>query len=89
VAKKLKDISDPEKNLGIITCPNGDFGHHVDHCLTVRFEYAPKLATRNLPPQDAWMGTRYQLYPKLIYGAVTITHSPKKLEETFQSIWFK
>jgi hypothetical protein len=35
------------------------------------------------------MGTRYQLYPKLIHGAVAITHSPKKLEETFQSIWFK
>jgi hypothetical protein len=35
------------------------------------------------------MGTRYQLYLKLIYGAVAITHSPKKLEETFQSIWYK
>ena len=50
VAISLKDVSDPEKKLGVFTCPNGDFSHHVDHCCTVGFEYAAKLATRNLPP---------------------------------------
>jgi hypothetical protein len=52
-------------------------------------EYAAKLSVHNLPPRDAWMGTRYQLYPKLIYVAVAKTHMPKKLVETFQSIWYK
>jgi hypothetical protein len=35
------------------------------------------------------MGTRYQLFPKHIYGAVAATHSPQKLEEVFQSVWYK
>ena len=34
------------------------------------------------------MGTRYQLYPKLIYGAVVLTHNPDKLEAAFQAIWY-
>ena len=89
MAIKLKEVSNPEKKLGIFTCPDGDFGYHVDHCLTVGLEYTAKLAARNLPPRDGWMGTQYQLYPKLICGVVAITHSPKKLEETFQSIWYK
>ncbi len=35
------------------------------------------------------MGTHYQLFPKLIYGAAAVTHSLQKLEEAFQSIWYK
>jgi hypothetical protein len=35
------------------------------------------------------MGARYQLFPKLIYGAVAVTHSPQKLEDAFESIWYK
>ncbi len=35
------------------------------------------------------MGTLYQLFPKHIYGAAAVTHSPQKLEESFQSIWYK
>ena len=34
------------------------------------------------------MGTRYQLYPKLIYGAVALTHDPDKLKAAFQSVWY-
>ena len=57
VAISSKEVSNPEKKLGVFTCPNGDIGHHVDHYCMVGFEYAAKLATPNLPPQDAWMGT--------------------------------
>jgi hypothetical protein len=35
------------------------------------------------------MGTHYQLLPKLIYGAASVTHSPQKLEDAFESIWYK
>jgi hypothetical protein len=48
-----------------------------------------RLGARRLPARDAWIGTRYQLFPKLIYGAAAVTHSPQKLEEVFQSIWYK
>jgi hypothetical protein len=34
------------------------------------------------------MGTQYQLYPKLIYGAVAITDDTDKLETAFQSVWY-
>jgi hypothetical protein len=37
------------------------------------------------------MGTRYHLFPKLIYGAAAVqllTHH-KKMEDTFESIWYK
>jgi hypothetical protein len=35
------------------------------------------------------MGTCYQLFPKLIYGAASVTHSLQKLEDAFESIWYK
>ena len=34
------------------------------------------------------MGTRYQLYPKLIYGAVALTQDPDKLKVAFQLVWY-
>jgi hypothetical protein len=79
----LKAISDPEKKLGVYTCPAGDLSYHVAHILTMGSEYAERLGTRRLLARDAWMGTRYQLFPKLIYGAATATHSLRKLEDAF------
>ncbi len=35
------------------------------------------------------MGMPYHLFPKLIYGAATVTHSLQKLEDAFESIWYK
>jgi hypothetical protein len=35
------------------------------------------------------MGTCYQAFPKLIYGAAAVTHSLQKLEDVFESIWCK
>jgi hypothetical protein len=35
------------------------------------------------------MGTRYQMFPKLIYGAAAVTPSPQKLGDAFESIWYK
>jgi hypothetical protein len=35
------------------------------------------------------MGTHYQVFPKLISGAASVTHSPQKLEDAFKSIWYK
>jgi hypothetical protein len=35
------------------------------------------------------MGTHYQLFPKLIYGAAAVTHSPQKLEDAFESVCYK
>jgi hypothetical protein len=86
---RLKAISDPEKKLGEYTCPTGDFSYHVAHILTTGSEYVERLGTRRLPARDAWMGTHYQLFPKLIYGAAAVTQSPQKLEDAFESIWYK
>jgi hypothetical protein len=86
---RLKAISDPEKKLGVYTCSTGNFSYHVAHILTAGSEYAERLGTRRLLARDAWMGTLYQLFPKLIYGAAAVTHSPKKPEDAFKSIWYK
>jgi hypothetical protein len=35
------------------------------------------------------MSMRYQLFPKLIYGAAAVTHSLQKLDDAYESIWYK
>ncbi len=85
----LKAISDLEKKLGVYTCPTGNFSYHVAHILTTGSEYAERLGTQRLLARDAWIGTRYQLFPKLIYEAAVVTHSLQKLEDAFKSIWYK
>ncbi len=85
----LKAISDPEKKLGVYTCPRGDFSYHVAHILNMGSEYAERLGTGRLAARDAWIGTCYQLFPKLIYGAAAVTHSPQKLEDAFKYVWYK
>jgi hypothetical protein len=85
----LKAISDPEKKRRVYTCPMGNFCYHVAQLLTTGSEYVERFGTQRLPVRDAWMGTRYQLFPKLIYGAAAVTHSQQKLEDAFKSIWYK
>jgi hypothetical protein len=86
---RQKAISGPEKKFGVYTCPTGNFSYHVTHILTTGSEYTERLGSRRLPARDAWMGMRYQLFPKLIYGAATVIHSLQKLEDAFESIWYK
>jgi hypothetical protein len=85
----LKAISDPEKKLGVYTCPIHDISYHVAQLLTTGSEYAERLGLRRLWARDAWMGTHYHLFPKCIYGAAAVTHSLQKQEDVFQSIWYK
>ena len=84
----IKQRNDPEKKLGVFTCPTGDFSHHVGQLVLTRIGYAERLNSWKLPARDDWMGTGYQLFPKLIYGAAAVTHSPHKLEKAYQSIWY-
>ena len=86
VAISLHPVDKPEKKLGVYVCPTGDFKYHVDHLRTTGLEYASRLQAQNPPPRDCWMGTQYQLYLKLIYGAVALTHNPDKLEVAFQLV---
>jgi hypothetical protein len=88
VPKQIKTVSDPEKKLSVYTCPMGIFSHNVGQLLTKELEYAERLGARKIPARDAWTGTYYQLFPKLIYGAAAVTHSPQKLEKAFQSMWY-
>jgi hypothetical protein len=85
----LKTVSDPEMKLGMYECPTGNFSYHVAQILTMGSEYVERLGLRKLPVRDTWMGMLYQLFPKLIYGFPAVTHSPQKLEDVFQSIWYK
>ncbi len=84
----LNLVDKPEKKLGVYVCPMGDFKYHVDQIKQMEMEYASRLQSCNPPPQDSWMGTRYQLCPKMIHDTVTLTHNPEKLEDTFQTMWY-
>ena len=87
-AISLHPVDKPEKKLGVYVCPTGNFTYHVDQLRKTGLEYASRLQARNPPPRDCWMGTRYQLYPKLIYGAVDLTHNPDKLKVVFQLVCY-
>jgi hypothetical protein len=86
---QIKTVNDPEKKLGVYTCPTGDFFYHGGQLLITGSEYAERLSAGKLLARDAWMGTHYQLFSRRIYGAAAVTQSPQKLEEAFQSIWYK
>jgi hypothetical protein len=49
----LKAISDPEKKLGVYTCPTGNFSYHVAHILTMGSEYVERLGSQRLPARTA------------------------------------
>jgi hypothetical protein len=85
---RLHPVDTPEKKLGVYVCLMGDFTYHVDQLRKTGLEYASRLQARNPLTRDCWMGTWYQLYPKLIYGAVALTHNPDKLEAVFQLVWY-
>jgi hypothetical protein len=87
-AISLHPVDKPEKKLGVYVCPTGDFRYHVDHLRKTGLEYASRLQAWNPPPRDCWMGTWYQLYPKLIYGVVALTHDPDQLKAAFQLVWY-
>ncbi len=42
---RLKAISDPEKKLGVYTCPTGDFSYYVAHILTMGSENTERMGT--------------------------------------------
>jgi hypothetical protein len=84
----LNPVDKPEKKLRVYVCTTGDFTYHVSQIKQTGMEYASCLQACKPPPRDAWMGTRYQLYPKMIYGAVSFTHDPEKLENAFQLVWY-
>ena len=87
-AISLHPVDKSEKKLGVYVCPTGYFTYRVDHPWKTGLEYASRLQPWNPPPRDCWMGTGYQLYPKLIYGAVALMHDPDKLEAAFQLVWY-
>ncbi len=79
----LKACSDPEKKLGVWTCPLGSFGHNVKQMRTKGEAWAQSMRSSKCPPCDAWLGWRHQLYRQMTYGFVDLVHPPNLLEESF------
>jgi hypothetical protein len=75
VSISLHPIDKMEKKLGVFTCLIREFLYHVGQLKNNGLEYASCPYARQLPPHNASMGTRYQLYPKL-------------MEEVFQLVWY-
>jgi hypothetical protein len=85
----LNVVDKPEKKLGVYVCPTGYFTYYVTRIKQMGLEYMRCLETCISAPHDAWMGTWYQLYPKMIYGTASFTYYPDKLKEAFQSVWYR
>jgi len=79
----------PEKEIGRFTCPAGDFGYQLKHIKKTGTEWASNMKSSSCPPCDAWLGLRYQPFPKLSYGLVSVSAPPAKLKTVFQSIYCK
>jgi hypothetical protein len=67
----------------------GDFLHHVEQLVSTGLAYAETLSVQKLPARDIWIGAWYQLFPKLIYGVAAVYHFPQRLEDAYQSIYYK
>ena len=85
----LKDPSMAERKLGIYFAPNGDFSAHVDYIVKSGLHHSSCLKIHPIPPREARMSIDLVLVPKILYGAVTLSHPPAKLEKAFQSIYYK
>ena len=85
----LKEVTHPEKKLGVWTCPTGNFGHHVSQAILKGENWATGMRNSRCPPRDAWLGLRHQLYRQMSYGFVALVHPPDKLEKSFQDVWYK
>ena len=85
----LKDPHDAAKKLGVWTCPSGDFGVHVKEMVKKGEKWASRMRAGHCPPRDAWLGLRHQLWRKMSYGLVAVSHPPHLLEKAVQSVWYK
>ena len=85
----LKDPSVAERKLGIYFAPNGDFSAHVDYIVKSGLHHSACLKSHPIPPREARMSVDLVLVPKILYGAVTLSHSPARLEAAFQRIYYK
>jgi hypothetical protein len=85
----LKPIGSAEKKLGVFTSPSGNFECQLEHITKTGIEWASNMQSSSCPARDAWLGLRYQLFPKISYGLVAVSAPPKQLEKVFQTIYYK
>ena len=88
VAITLKDPRIAEKKLGVYFAPNGDFTSQVEYMVKSGLHHASCLKSHPLRPREARMSVDLALMPKMLYGAVAVSHSPGRLEEAFQKVYF-
>jgi hypothetical protein len=85
-----KTVSDSEKKLGVLHAQWAIFLITL-HIFWPQDQNMQKnlVHGHSWPEMHGWvLAISYQLFPKLVYGAAAVTHSPQKLEKAFQSMWY-
>eukprot|EP00956_Cyclotella_meneghiniana_P043229 scaffold259317_cov96-Cyclotella_meneghiniana.AAC.3 len=83
----LRGVGDAEETLGVWSCPDGDFGVHIEKKMEVGHLWVERLRRNKCPAADGWLGFRYSLIPKVTYGFAAITIDPDVLESAFQWLY--
>jgi hypothetical protein len=86
-AVPLQFVLDAEETLGVWSCPAGDFGVHVSKKMEKGHLWVERLRRNHCPAADGWLGFRYSLMTKMMYGFAAITIPPYELEKSFQALY--
>jgi hypothetical protein len=89
MAIQLRDPATAEKKLGVFFSPSGDFSAQVEYIKKSGFHHAACLQMHPLRPREACMSVDQALIPKMLYGLVSVSHSPLQLEAAFNKVYCK
>ena len=53
------------------SCPAGNFGTHVSKKMAAGHLWVERLRRNRCPAADGWLGFRYSLMPKVMYGSLS------------------
>ena len=73
--------------LGVQFIPESDGMPYIEAMKKKGMEWANRLKTRPLPPQDAWLSFHMQLSRSMSYGLGSVVIFPKKLDKLMQLVY--
>jgi hypothetical protein len=84
-----RDVTEATEMLGVFFKPQGTSLVHVQQMCKKGYDWADRLATRPLPPRDAWLSFFLQLLPGISWGLLTVVMSPAQLDREFNDLYYR
>ena len=83
------DLEDGLKMLGFYYSLDAKKSQHVKEMVKKGIDWVNKMNTKKVPCRDAWMSFFAQLLPGINWGMIAVVLSPKILQESYQSLYYK